>query len=99
MFWVGPLTAALHTSGTAIKSMMSCLVPETECGAVVALGMAPMAFSFLVAPLIAASVVHHNGFEMLPWVALGSLITMSTFAVVLYDDTTLKAVHTSLLLR
>ncbi|CAE7609939.1 SLC22A18 [Symbiodinium natans] len=77
VFWLGPLTSAVHGGGTAMGSMLSCLAPDSESGAMVALSMAPLSLGFLLSPLLASWVYQHFGFRMVPAVACGGLLAMT----------------------
>jgi len=77
VFWLGPLTSAVHGGGTAMGSMLSCLAPDSESGAMVALSMAPLSLGFLLSPLLSSWVYQHFGFRMVPAAACGGLILMT----------------------
>ncbi|CAJ1352538.1 unnamed protein product [Effrenium voratum] len=70
---VGPLVAVAYAGSTAQGSLMSCLSPESESGAMVALSTAPLSLGFLVSPLMAGWVYQRFGFRMVPAMAAAML--------------------------
>ncbi|CAE7585987.1 Slc22a18 [Symbiodinium sp. CCMP2592] len=77
VLWLAPLMLSFHSANTALGSLLTFYVPESELGTVIGLSVATMPLSSILAVQAAGHIFKRHGFAAVPLSSAGFLLAAS----------------------
>lgn len=71
---VAPISIGWNVLNNIVNTSLSCAVPESLAGAMLGLSLAPMTATFLISPILSATIFKAFGFKYVAGIACASLV-------------------------